>query len=56
MADPYLGGIRIMSLGLAPRGWAQRNGRMLAINQDQTPHSLSDTTYGGSRVTTCGPA
>jgi microcystin-dependent protein len=47
MADPFLAEIRIFSFGFAPRGWAQCNGQLLPINQNQALFSLLGTTYGG---------
>ena len=47
MADPFLSEIRIMSFGFPPKGWAQCNGQLLPINQNQALFSLLGTTYGG---------
>jgi microcystin-dependent protein len=47
MAEPFLSEIRIMSFNFAPRGWAQCNGQLLPINQNQALFSLLGTTYGG---------
>ena len=47
MAEPFLSEIRIMSFGYAPRGWAQCNGQLLPINQNQALFSLLGTTFGG---------
>lgn len=47
MAEPFLAEIRIMSFGFAPQGWAQCNGQLLPINQNQPLFSLLGTTYGG---------
>jgi len=47
MAEPFLSEIRIMSFGFAPKGWAQCNGQLLPINQNQALFSLLGTTYGG---------
>jgi len=47
MAEPYLSEIRMMSFGFAPKGWAQCNGQLLPINQNQALFSLLGTTYGG---------
>ncbi|MEY2510296.1 MAG: hypothetical protein QOE26_1059 [Verrucomicrobiota bacterium] len=47
MAEPYLSEIRIMSFNFAPKGWAQCNGQLLPINQNQALFSLLGTTYGG---------
>jgi microcystin-dependent protein len=47
MSEPFLSEIRIMSFGFAPKGWAQCNGQLLPINQNQALFSLLGTTYGG---------
>jgi len=47
MAEPFLAEIRLMSFSFAPRGWAQCNGQLLPINQNQALFSLLGTTYGG---------
>ena len=52
MAEPFLSEIRVMSFGYAPRGWAECNGQLLPINQNQALFSLLGTTYGGNGQTT----
>ena len=47
MAEPFIGEIRIVSFGFAPRGWATCDGQLLPINQNQALFSLLGTTYGG---------
>jgi microcystin-dependent protein len=47
MAEPFLSEIRIMSFDFAPKGWAQCNGQLLPINQNQALFALLGTTYGG---------
>jgi microcystin-dependent protein len=47
MAEPFLSEIRIMSFGFAPKGWAQCNGQLMPINQNQALFSLLGTTFGG---------
>jgi microcystin-dependent protein len=47
MAEPFLSEIRIMSFDFAPKGWAQCNGQLLPINQNQPLFSLLGTTFGG---------
>ena len=54
MGTPYLSEIRIMSFGFAPKGWAQCNGQLLPISQNQGLFSLLGTTYGGDGRTTFG--
>ena len=50
--EPFIGEIRLMSFGFAPRNWAQCNGQLLPINQNQALFSLLGTTFGGDgRVT-----
>jgi microcystin-dependent protein len=52
VSEPFLSEIRIMSFDFAPKGWAQCNGQLLPINQNQGLFSLLGTTYGGDgRVT-----
>jgi microcystin-dependent protein len=47
MSSPFLSEIRIMTFNFAPKGWAQCNGQLLPINQNQALFSLLGTTYGG---------
>src|SRR5436305_14439931 len=47
MSTPFLAEMRIMSFNFAPRGWAECNGQLLPINQNQALFSLLGTTYGG---------
>jgi len=47
MAEPFLAEIRIMSFNFAPKGWAQCNGQLLPINQNQALFALLGTIYGG---------
>src|SRR5258708_35236014 len=47
MAEPFLSEIRIMSFNFAPKGWAECNGQLLPINQNQALFSLLGTTFGG---------
>ena len=49
---PYLGEIRWVSFSFAPKGWAQCNGQLLPINQNQALFALLGTTFGGDgRIT-----
>jgi microcystin-dependent protein len=52
LAEPFLSEIRIMSFGQVPKGWAQCNGQLLPINQNQALFSLLGTMYGGNGQTT----
>jgi microcystin-dependent protein len=47
MAEPFLGEIRIVSFGFAPKGWALCDGQLMPINQNQALFSILGTTYGG---------
>jgi len=47
MSTPYLTELRLVSFNFAPKGWAQSNGQLLPINQNQAIFSLLGTTYGG---------
>jgi microcystin-dependent protein len=52
MSTPYLGQITMMAFNFPPRGWAQCDGQLLPINQNQALFSLLGTTYGGNGQTT----
>ena len=52
MLDPFLSQVALFSFNYAPRGWAQCNGQLLPINQNQALFSLLGTTYGGNGQTT----
>jgi microcystin-dependent protein len=54
MGTPFLGEIKIMSFGFAPRNWAMCNGQLLPINQNQALFSLFGTMYGGNGQTNFG--
>jgi microcystin-dependent protein len=51
MAEAFMGEIRMMAFGFAPKGWAQCNGQLLPINQNQALFSLLGTMYGGNGQT-----
>jgi microcystin-dependent protein len=52
VATPFLGEVKIMSFGFAPRGWATCDGQLLPINQNQALFALLGTMYGGNGQTT----
>ena len=52
MSEPFLGELKLMSFNFAPKAWAQCNGQLLPINQNQALFSLLGTTYGGNGQTT----
>ena len=47
MSNPFLGQITMVGFNFAPRGYAQCNGQLLSINQNQSLFALLGTTYGG---------
>lgn len=47
MSEPFLAEIRMVSFNFAPRGFAQCDGQILPIAQNQALYSLLGTTYGG---------
>jgi microcystin-dependent protein len=49
---PFLGQILFVSFNFAPKGWADCNGQILSIAQNQALFSLLGTTYGGNGSTT----
>jgi microcystin-dependent protein len=50
--DPFIGEIRLVGFTYCPRGWANADGQLLPIAQNQALFSLLGTTYGGDGVTT----
>ncbi len=52
MSEAFIGEVRIFSFAFAPRGWAQCNGQLMAINQNAALFSLLGTYYGGNGVNT----
>ena len=51
MSEPFLSEIKIVSFNFPPKGWAQCNGQLLPINQNQALFALLGTTYGGNGQT-----
>lgn len=51
MSEFFIGQIMMAGFGFAPRYWAQCNGQLLPINQNQALFSLLGTQYGGDGVT-----
>jgi len=51
MGTPFLSEVKIVSFNFAPKGWAQCNGQLLPINQNQALFSLLGTMYGGNGQT-----
>jgi len=50
--EPFLGEIELYGFNFAPNGFAQCNGQILPINQNQALFALLGTTYGGNGQTT----
>lgn len=50
--DPFLGEIMMVGYNFCPRGWANADGQLLPINQNQALFSLYGTMYGGDGRTT----
>jgi microcystin-dependent protein len=50
VSDPFLGQISLVGFTFAPRGFAQCNGQLFPINQNQALFALLGTTYGGNGV------
>jgi microcystin-dependent protein len=51
MAEPFMGELRIMSFGFAPKGWSLCDGQLVPINQNQPLFSLLGTQFGGNGQT-----
>ncbi len=52
--ENYLSEIRVFAFGFAPKGWAQCNGQLLPIAQNQALFSLLGTNFGGDGRVTFG--
>ena len=50
--EPFLGQIEYYGFNFPPRGWAQCDGQILPISQNQSLYSLLGTTFGGDGRTT----
>lgn len=51
MSEFFIGQVMMAGFGFAPRYWAQCNGQLLPINQNQALFSLLGTQFGGNGVT-----
>ncbi len=51
MSEFFIGEIQIFGFNFAPKFWAQCNGQLLPINQNQALFSLLGTQYGGNGQT-----
>lgn len=52
MSEPFLGEIKIVGFTFAPRNWANCDGQLLPVSQNDALFSLLGTTYGGDGRTT----
>jgi microcystin-dependent protein len=52
VTNPFLGEVRLMGFGFAPKNWAQCNGQLLSIQQNAALFALLGTMYGGNGVQT----
>ena len=50
--EPFLGEIDLVAFSFPPKGFAECNGQLLPINQNQALFALLGTTYGGNGQTT----
>jgi microcystin-dependent protein len=51
MSQAFIGEVRMFGFNFAPRNWAQANGQLLPINQNQALFALLGTIYGGNGTT-----
>jgi microcystin-dependent protein len=51
MSEFFIGQIMMAGFGFAPKFWAQCNGQLLPINQNQALFSLLGTQFGGNGTT-----
>lgn len=50
--DPFIGQVMYVGFNFCPRGWAEADGSLLPISQNQALFSLLGTIYGGDGRTT----
>ena len=51
MSEPFIAEIRMFPYTFFPENWADCNGQLLDINQNQTLYAVIGTTYGGNGTT-----
>jgi microcystin-dependent protein len=54
MSEPFLSQISMVGFYFAPRGYAQCDGQLVPVSDNQALYSLIGTIYGGNGVTTLG--
>lgn len=47
MSEPFIGEIKMIGFGFAPRNWAYCDGQLIDITQNPSLYALIGTTYGG---------
>jgi len=52
MSNPYIGEIRLFGSNFPPNGWANCDGALMAISQNDALFNLIGTTYGGDGQST----
>ena len=50
MSEPFIGEIRMVGFSFAPVRWADCDGQLVPVSQNQALFSLLGTTYGGDGV------
>jgi microcystin-dependent protein len=50
MGTPFVAQLLLASFNFAPKGYAQANGQLLAVNANQALFSLIGTTFGGNGI------
>jgi microcystin-dependent protein len=51
MSNPFIGEMRLVPFGFAPRGWARCDGATMAINQNQALFAVLGKAFGGNGQT-----
>lgn len=54
MSEPFLGEIKMVGFNFPPRGWADCDGQLLSISQNQALFALLGASYGGNGTSTFG--
>ena len=47
MSEPFVGEIKLLGFGFAPRNWAACDGAVIPISQNNALYSLIGDTFGG---------
>ena len=53
-SDPFIGEIKMVGFGFAPRGYATCDGQLLSISSNSALFSLLGTSFGGDGRTSFG--